>query len=301
MARLTSVRVFAPAKINLALHVTGQRADGYHLLDSLVTFADVGDVLEMRRGASPTLVAGGPEAAGVPTDGSNLVAKVAALFDDLPDVAFTLTKILPVASGIGGGSADAAAAFRGLMALRQGDPAGDGQGGPGQARGLLALGADIPMCLSSAAARIGGVGEHIVPLPDFPQLDAVLVNPRRGLSTPAVFKAMTSRDNPAMPEELPEFSGASELIVWLQGKRNDMEAAALLLEPSIAAVTAALKADPGCKLARMSGSGATCFGLYETQKAARRAAADLQRQHPGWWVRATRLGTQTARARPVPS
>ncbi|MGD9295697.1 MAG: 4-(cytidine 5'-diphospho)-2-C-methyl-D-erythritol kinase, partial [Roseobacter sp.] len=166
------------------------------------------------------------------------------------------------------------------------------------AQKLLGLGADIPMCLLSQTARISGIGEDIQPLDGLPPLHAVLVNPRRAVSTPAVFRALHQTDNAAMPDVLPGFAGTHDLILWLATQRNDLETAATSLEPAIAVAKGELLASNGCLLARMSGSGATCFGLYETAEAAQKAAAALSERHEGWWVRATVLGTQTKRALP---
>lgn len=301
MTRPLSVSVFAPAKVNLTLHVTGKRPDGYHLLDSLVMFADVGDELFIQTGNTISVTTEGPEAAAVPHDMDNLVLKVAALFDEMPGASFLLTKTLPVSSGIGGGSADAAAAFRGLMTFWSGGEVSSELYDPARtpmARKLLGLGADIPMCLLSQTARASGVGEAIQPLDGLPALHAVLVNPRRPVSTPSVFQALKLTDNAAMPDVLPGFAGANDLILWLSAQRNDLEAAAISLEPAISTVKAELQASAGCLLARMSGSGATCFGLYETAKSAQAAAADIRKRHADWWVRATVLGTQTQRALP---
>lgn len=295
---MKTVDVFAPAKINLALHVTGQRADGYHLLDSLVAFADVGDHLLIQPGNTVSLTTEGAEAASVPADMNNLVMQVAGLFDDLAGASFLLTKNLPVSSGIGGGSADAAAAFRGLVQFL--DIAGDVEDATlkPMADKLLALGADIPMCLLSSYAQVTGIGEKVRPISSLPQLDAVLVNPRRAVSTPTVFKAMKTRENPSLPDAFKAFDGADDFILWLAEQRNDLEEPAIRLEPAIARVKSALSADDTCHLARMSGSGATCFGLYGSAQDAKTAAESLADAHPDWWVRATRLGTQSDLALP---
>ncbi|WP_229884192.1 4-(cytidine 5'-diphospho)-2-C-methyl-D-erythritol kinase [Roseobacter sp. MH60115] len=288
-----SVDVFAPAKINLTLHVVGQRADGYHLLDSLVAFATVGDQLGVQMDNGFSLKMQGSEAATLPEDASNLILQVADLFDHLPGAAFHLTKELPVSSGIGGGSADAAAAYRALSAVaREADiqiPTPET---------LLKLGADVPMCLTSRAARIGGIGEQITPVALLPALPAVLVNPRREVATPAVFKAMTTRQNAPMPRDLPTFNGTRDLANWLRGQRNDLEPAASQLEPMIDVVKAAISTQPDCLLSRMSGSGATCFGLFPTLAAAQKAAAAIARHQPEWWVKPTELGSQNERAQP---
>ena len=301
MSLPTSVRVFAPAKINLTLHVTGQRDDGYHMLDSLVAFADVGDELLISTARGESLEIQGSEASGVPATTDNLILKVMSLIEDLAGAHTVLTKNLPVASGIGGGSADAAAAYRAVTALHNGTSDTSLHlllDDPDAVTRLLQLGADIPMCLLSRCARVSGIGEQIEPIETLPKVQAVLVNPRVQVPTPSVFNAMETRDNPAMPEKLPRFSDAGDFIDWLTFQRNDLEEAAQRLEPSISAVKLALARDPACRLARMSGSGATCFGLYETQKAARAAAEGLRQRHPTWWVSETELGTQTNAAMP---
>ncbi|WP_298920615.1 4-(cytidine 5'-diphospho)-2-C-methyl-D-erythritol kinase [uncultured Roseobacter sp.] len=285
-----SVRIFAPAKINLTLHVVGQRSDGYHLIDSLVAFADIGDIVELTVGPREFSVSG-PEAQHLGSEDSNLVVRVAKLFPGLPDLSIALTKNLPVASGIGGGSADAAATFRGLAAMQA------GQAVP-KVDQLLELGADIPMCVSCAAARIRGIGQEITILPKMPSLHAVLVNPRAAVSTPKVFQSLPVRKNPPMPVDLPSFAGASEFADWLLAQRNDLQATAIALEPSIETVIQALESQPGCLMARMSGSGATCFGVFKNADASLAAAKEIGLMHPEWWVQATHLGTQSGSAQP---
>ena len=300
MSRALSVSVFAPAKVNLALHVIGKRIDGYHLLDSLVAFADVGDELCIRTGNTLSLTTEGPEVSAMPAEMDNLVLKVAALFEKVPDTSFLLTKNLPVSSGIGGGSADAAAAFRGLVTISNDGETSPELFDPAQApmtKRLLGLGADIPMCLLSQIARVSGIGEEIKPLDGVPSLHAVLVNPRCAVSTPSVFRALLHAKNEAMPD-IPRFAGSDDLILWLAAQRNDLEAAAIRVEPAIDIVKTELLASQGCRLARMSGSGATCFGLYETAEAARTAARSIAERYSNWWVRATVLGTQMQRALP---
>lgn len=300
---MTRVRVFAPAKVNLALHVTGRRADGYHLLDSLVVFADVGDDLIVGPAPGLSLTVRGPEAAGVPADASNLALRAAAVMAEGAGAALELVKNLPAASGIGGGSADAAAALRAMMALR-----GIGRGALAaraaefapQAAAILALGADVPMCLLPRPLRARGIGERLDPV-DLPAVAAVLVNPRVALPTADVFRALHARDNPPMPGELPDFADAPALARWLALQRNDLEAAALRVQPLVATVLAAVAATGGCLLARMSGSGATCFGLYATEAEALRAAERLRAERPGWWIARTVLGDQSARAVPLPA
>ncbi|MHA7866579.1 MAG: 4-(cytidine 5'-diphospho)-2-C-methyl-D-erythritol kinase [Salipiger thiooxidans] len=296
-------RVFAPAKINLTLHVTGRRSDGYHLLDSLVSFAPVGDWLTVAPGEGLTLEVSGPEAAGVPDDMSNLALRAAALLAGHEGAALTLEKNLPAASGIGGGSADAAAALRGIATLSGEVPQGFLELPDllmqRHAERILGLGADVPMCVLSHPLRARGIGERLglVTLPD---VAAVLVNPRLPVSTPAVFKALETRDNPPMPDTLPEFPDAVALIGFLATMRNDLEAPALKVEPGIRAVLDALAGQGGCGLARMSGSGATCFGLFLSEDDARAAAQALTEAHPGWWVASGVLGDCSELALPRP-
>ncbi|MCR9149366.1 MAG: 4-(cytidine 5'-diphospho)-2-C-methyl-D-erythritol kinase [Rhodobacteraceae bacterium] len=301
---MTTVSVFAPAKINLSLHVTGRRADGYHLLDSLVSFAPVGDRITVRPGTGLSLTVEGPEAAGVPADGTNLALRAAALAAPGSGAALTLEKHLPAASGIGGGSSDAAAAFRGMLALAAAGnaPACGPRAMPPDtlerhAPALVALGADVPMCLHPAPLRARGIGERLdrVSLAPVP---AVLVNPRVAVATPAVFAALTSPDNPPMPDTLPDLGDRAALIGFLAACRNDLETPAISVAPIIAEVLGRIAATEGCGLARMSGSGATCFGLFETELAAQAAVDRLHRDHPGWWVAGGVLGDQTRPAMP---
>ena len=268
---------FAPAKVNLTLHVTGQRADGYHLLDSLVVFADVGDRVSLRPDAALSLKITGPQAAALPVSDDNLVLRAARLMGGA--AAITLDKVLPVASGIGGGSADAAACLRALAQL--------GRALPTEAE-VLRLGADVPVCLRGVPLRMQGVGEVLTALPPLPEAWLVLVNPGVGVATPAVFRGLARKDNPPMPE-LPPMAAAPALAAFLHQMRNDLEPAAQAVAPVIGAVKAALAAQPGCLLARMSGSGATCFGLFGSAGAAEAAARAVQSAEPGWWVAPARM------------
>jgi 4-diphosphocytidyl-2-C-methyl-D-erythritol kinase len=275
---VTAVHVeLAPAKINLTLHVTGQRDDGYHLLDSLVVFADVGDRLVMRRAAAPSLSVTGPMAAGVPLGPDNLVLRAARAMGVSLDIA--LDKHLPSAAGIGGGSSDAAAVLRGAVELVPGLALPEDQG--------LSLGADVPVCLMARAARMRGIGEDVARVDGLPELHGVLVNPGVAVSTAVIFRSLARKDNAAMPDVLPVWRDAADLAAWLAGQRNDMQAAAVAAAPVVGEVITAVGATRGCLLARMSGSGATCFGLYADADTAGRAADALSR--PGWWVRAVRL------------
>lgn len=268
---------FAPAKINLCLHVTGRRADGYHLLDSLVVFAGVGDHVSVREAAGLTLELAGSEAAGLESTDDNLVLRAARLME-VRDAALTLCKELPVASGIGGGSADAAATLRALSRL-------SGRPWP-MADKVLALGADVPVCLGGRPVRMQGLGEVLTVLPPLPPLWLVLANPRIAVPTPKVFAALARRENPALPDLPPDaLRTAASFSSWLgSNTRNDLVAPALALTPELAGVQSALSATPGCLLARMSGSGGTHFGLYPTAAAAETASDLLAAAHPDWWV-----------------
>lgn len=265
---------FAPAKVNLALHVTGRREDGYHLLDSLVAFAGVGDRVTLAPGEG--LVITGPQAAALPVSGDNLCLKAAAAMGG--GVAVTLEKVLPVASGIGGGSADAAAVLRAMARMGRPLPAPEA---------VLRLGADVPVCLAGRAVRMSGVGERLLPV-SLPPAWLVLVNPGVAVSTAEVFGALERRDNPAMPE-VPKLRDAPELAAFLALARNDLEAPATALAPVITTVWNALTAQPGCLFARMSGSGATCFGLFADGPPAAAATRVLRAAHPGWWAEAAPL------------
>jgi 4-diphosphocytidyl-2-C-methyl-D-erythritol kinase len=268
--------LFAPAKVNLALHVTGRRDDGYHLLDSVVIFADLGDTLHILPSDALSLTVTGPRAAGVPADRRNLIWKAAELFAPGQGADITLDKHLPHAGGIGGGSADAAATLRGLSALWDVPlPAPEA---------VLSLGADVPVCLFGQSARMSGIGEALAPLPPLPPLWIVLVNPGVEVPTGAVFRSLATPENPPLPA-IPTggWPDAETLAAWLQHTRNDLEAPARAQVPEIATVIDVLGAQPGCLLARMSGSGGTCFGLFAEAAAADHAAASLGRRS-GWWV-----------------
>jgi 4-diphosphocytidyl-2-C-methyl-D-erythritol kinase len=266
----------APAKVNLALHVTGRRADGMHLLDSIVVFPRLGDLVEAEPADGLSLAIDGPFARDLSAGPDNLVLGAALLFGRGRGAALRLTKSLPVASGIGGGSADAAATLRLLARLWQVPlPAPEA---------ILGLGADVPACLAARACRMSGIGERILPLA-LPPFWIVLANPGEPLATAAVFAGLASRSNPPMPEP-PPFPAAEALFGWLAGLRNDLEPPAVAAVPAIAEVLDALAAHAGCRLARMSGSGATCFGLFAAEAAALEAAAALRRARPAWWVAA---------------
>jgi 4-diphosphocytidyl-2-C-methyl-D-erythritol kinase len=275
----TRTEGFAPAKINLTLHVTGRRADGYHFLDSLVVFADVGDRITAVPAPGINLVIDGPIAAGLPADDTNLVLRAARLLAaDGQGALITLTKTLPVASGIGGGSSDAAATLRVLARLWD-VPL------PGR-EDTARLGADVPVCLHPRPRRMSGAGEALGDVPPLPPFWLVLANPGMPVATAEVFRALTKHDDPPMPDRLPIWSDLAALVSFLGSMRNDLETPAMRLQPVIGEVLTALRATRGCMIARMSGSGATCFGIYGDQIAAANAAARIRAAEPGWWVSA---------------
>lgn len=279
----------APAKVNLYLHVTGRRADGYHLLDSLVVFADIGDRVAVAPSPDGTLSLdiGGPFAAALDGDiEDNLVLRAARALRAAAGrggagAAIRLDKSLPVTAGLGGGSADAAATLRllrRLWALDLDDAV--------LTDIALGLGADVPVCLASRPRHMTGIGEAIAPVTGgagLADMGIVLVNPRQGLPTPAVFRALAGRFGPAQPlTDLPD--DATGLIAALSARRNDLQSPAIELCPVIGEITKTLRATDGVLLARMSGSGATCFGLCADRTAARSAATQLRRARPDWWV-----------------
>jgi 4-diphosphocytidyl-2-C-methyl-D-erythritol kinase len=281
--------VLAPAKINLALHVTGRRADGYHLIESLVAFTRFGDRVRISPSDEDRFEITGPYAAGLPADDTNLVlralAAMRAEFGRTDPVSISLEKNLPVASGVGGGSSDAAAVMHGLASLWH-----VGEDQERLARIGLGLGADLPMCLAARPLLARGVGDEITPVDGFPSLGIVLVNPGVAVSTAAVFAALSSRDNPPLPP-LPAHLDFHTLCNWLETTRNDLEAPARALEPAINGALAALK-KAGAHFTRMSGSGATCFGLFESGNLAKRAASEIRKRKPAWFVAATRNTSQ---------
>jgi 4-diphosphocytidyl-2-C-methyl-D-erythritol kinase len=286
-----TIRAHAPAKLNLTLAVTGRRMDGYHLLDSIVTFTEYGDEVRVAAAGELSLEVAGPFADRLdgPIDG-NLVWRAASLLADRvggkPGARITLTKNLPVASGIGGGSSDAAATLRALAALWQVDlPPAE------LARIGLALGADVPVCLEGTAARLQGIGEIVTPLPALPPVPVVLVNPLIGLATPPVFKARSGPFSPGGDILSKPPGDAAALAHALAPYGNDLTAAATGLLPVIGRILAHLRQTEACLLARMSGSGATCFALYAEDSEAKAAASAMRRTEPGWWAVATRLAS----------
>src|SRR5262245_21567792 len=280
----------APAKVNLTLRVLGRRADGYHDIESLVAFAGVGDVLTFTPGGALTLAVRGPTASSAGDVADNLVLKAAracaGVVEGLALGHFDLSKRLPVAAGLGGGSADAAAALR-LLARANGVAPDD----PRLLQAARATGADVPVCLDPRPRLMRGIGDVLSAPLALPRLFAVLVNPGVAVSTRDVFTAL--RRAPAAPTAPPATPvDSAALMAEIADGRNDLEGAAIVLEPAIADVLAVLSKLPGCRLARMSGSGATCFGLFGSTGAASAAARSLRVGYPAWWVRATVLGGQ---------
>ncbi|MCF1460333.1 4-(cytidine 5'-diphospho)-2-C-methyl-D-erythritol kinase [Agrobacterium vitis] len=287
---MTVFREIAAAKINLALHVTGRRDDGYHLLDTLVTFAEHGDVITVETARQDEFTLSGRFAGQLQSEdpAGNLVIRArdllrtATLAKGLPapPVALSLQKNLPIASGIGGGSADAAATLRALQHLW------DSHLEPAALEDLaLKLGADVPMCLASTSLRATGIGEALTPLPALPRFGLLLGNPLQAVSTPAIFKAMTRRDNPPIGPLPP----LAEQALWteaLRRLRNDLQPAAETLCPHIAELSRMIEAT-GALVTRMSGSGATCFGLYPTYDAAFAAEKLLLTARPDWYFQAS--------------
>jgi len=280
---LKAFHTFAPAKINLFLHVTGKRDDGYHTLQSLMVFADVGDDLEFSAQESFQVEVKGPFAATLPEQKDNLIYKAARLLSEEYAVPLQgkiiLTKNLPVASGIGGGSADAAAALKGLVKLW--NLPHDQSGDPLRLQRIAQqLGADVPACLYGRTVWAEGTGETLFRVPDMPVVHGVLVNPLIPTATAAVFKNFRGGFKPRL-----SFPGERGMTVAdLKKCRNDLTEAAVAVTPEISNVLAAIAATENCLLHRLSGSGATCFGLYDNATAALTAAVALQARHPGWWV-----------------
>jgi 4-diphosphocytidyl-2-C-methyl-D-erythritol kinase len=278
----TTFNMLAPAKINLFLHITGKRDDGYHLLQSVMVFVDVGDALEFSPHDSLFLDVEGPFAADMPPPHNNLIYKAAQLLAAEYNVPMrariTLKKRLPVASGIAGGSSDAATALRGLARL---------WGLPEEKDRLRRLGeklgADVPACIARRAVWTEGIGERVTPLLDMPAMHFILVNPMVATPTPEVFRRYREKFSPLL-----QFSGRrksmQEWIADLKLYRNDLTRAAMGVTPEIRAVLEALRATPNCHFARLSGSGATCFGVFDHAQASAAAMNKLKQEHPDWWI-----------------
>lgn len=286
----SAARRLARAKLNLCLHVVGQRADGYHLLESLVAFANVGDVVEAAPGPGLSLTLDGPFGLELDAGGDNLVIRAAAALDAWATsqgdarargAALRLDKQLPVASGVGGGSADAAATLRLLAAQWDLAPSAEDL-----AAIALSLGADVPVCLSDAPMWMRGIGEELEPAPAMPPFWIALANPGVAVSTPQVFKSLSRKDNLPLPPAPRAFTDLDTLLAWLASARNDLEAPARAFQPRISDALARLRETSGCRFVRMSGSGATCFGVFATASEAIAAAESIRAAEPGWWTTA---------------
>jgi 4-diphosphocytidyl-2-C-methyl-D-erythritol kinase len=281
----------ARAKLNLTLRITGRRDDGYHLLDSLVAFAEIGDRVTARLAERGSIRVSGPFASALAGESDNLVTRAAAALAAAASVpadlaqrtALDLEKNLPVASGIGGGSADAAAALQALMALWQVDHTG-----AARERLALSLGADVPVCLAGLPARMSGIGERLAPLPPLPASFLVLVNPLVACPTGPVFKARQGAFSAPLAAFEPPQS-AADLAAVVRAGGNDLEAPAIAICPPIGSILSRLRREPGCLAAAMSGSGGTCFGLFARAEEAEASTARIAAEHSRWWVAATRL------------
>ncbi len=282
----------APAKLNLALHVTGQRGDGYHELESLVTFCrDASDQISVDIADSDLFSLSGSMASRI--EGSDNLVLLARdwLRNRRPSIVspveIYLEKTLPVSSGIGGGSADAAATLRALCRLW-----GVEVDTLSMDQLAFELGADVPMCVLSRPALASGIGERLTRVPAMPEFAIVLVNPGLPVSTPAVFRALPCKQNDALSLDTPATADLNSWLAYLATTRNDLEAPAIGLVAEIAEVLEALGLERA-RLARMSGSGATCFGIFDTLDAARAAERSLRTRHPDWYVVATRTTAST--------
>jgi 4-diphosphocytidyl-2-C-methyl-D-erythritol kinase len=281
----------APAKVNLTLRVIGRRADGYHEIDSLVVFAALGDTLRFVPDRALALVVRGPTAAAAGVVADNLVLKAACNLADRIDGLelgrFDLSKRLPVAAGLGGGSTDAAAALR-ILARTNQMSLDDHR----LIEAARATGADVPVCLDPRPRMMRGIGDVLSEPLDLPRLAAILVNPGVAIATKQVFDLLELEPGSVQPGQVrtaPAVRERTAFLATLANDRNDLEMSAISIAPAIADVLAALRASPGCRLARMSGSGGTCFGLFDSPSAAAAAAGMLRSSYPGWWVRATML------------
>lgn len=280
MLSKTTIDGNAPAKINLALHIRGRRQDGLHRIESLVAFADVGDTLAVEETDNWSLYVSGQFASDVPAGDTNIVLRAAKMIAGDRRAAILLKKNLPVAAGLGGGSSDAATTIR-LLAQKWNLPIP-------LASQSMQLGADLPVCIESKAARVEGIGECIHEIPPLPTFSMVLVNPRTKLSTADVYRAHDGNVMPQLPP-LVQFDSVIDLANWLRFQRNDLEVPAAALCPELDNVLGALRSCRDCILARMSGSGATCFGMFTCQQQAEVAAKQLQREHFAWWVQVAKV------------
>jgi 4-diphosphocytidyl-2-C-methyl-D-erythritol kinase len=281
MPKSKRIRITAHAKVNLALHVVGQRANGYHELQSLVCLTEFGDQIQLSPEIDFTFKVTGPYSLGIPLDDSNLVVQAAKFMAQKHsrslDCKIVLEKNLPIASGIGGGSSDAAAVVKALSQYWSVPVPNEDE--------LMAMGADIPVCMTTGLTLMEGAGEKIMHLSDAPNWGLLLINPNVGVSTPAVFNALSNKNNPPMHNVIEKCVD----VAWLWHQRNDLELPSMAIVPEVSAVIDVLSSTPHCQVARMSGSGATCFGIFTSIAEASTAAESIQYAHPNWWVVATKL------------
>ena len=278
--KLKATNLLAPAKVNLTLHVIGQQEDGLHLLDSLVTFPKIGDTLSFLNSEQHNLSITSNESINVPTDNKNLILKAAGIINSKYSRSILLKKILPIAAGIGGGSADAAATIRDAISL----------GYKVSSQDIVKLGADVLACLESQPLRMTGIGDQLKLINPWPRDGyIILVNPRVPLATKKVFAALEQKNNRPMPPRLPVFSTFKELVYFVKRHRNDLEDTAIKLEPIIQKVLFEIGKNKNCLISRMSGSGPTCFGLFENYTKAYAAKLRLMNDFPNWWIISSEL------------
>ena len=289
-SRTEAIREIAPAKVNLFLHVGEKRADGFHELESLVVFADFGDVLEFAPSDQLTLSLKGPFAEGLQAGNENLVLRaaraLAAHANRSDGAAITLTKYLPVAAGIGGGSTDAAATLRGLAKLWKFRVLAEEI-----QRIAEELGSDVPVCVEGKSAWMEGRGEKVTAVSALPSMAMVLANPGATVSTAEVFRGLKSRRGTGAVDHAVSLKNPKQLVDFLRTTGNDLETPARAIAPAIGEVLDEISRMPGVELWRMSGSGATCFGLFEDARSAEMARIALSHSHPQWWVQVTKIAS----------
>ena len=282
---MTSLRLLAPAKLNFFLHITGKRVDGYHLIESLAGFTEFGDMVEFSDASELSLALDGPFASSLKADNDNLVLRAARALQlhcgQARGARIVLHKHIPMGAGLGGGSSDAAAALKGLAQLWQlSIPEAELQ------RLALPLGSDVPVCLQQKTAWVSGIGEYVRPVDIKIAGWILLLNPAIALLTADVYRRFSAPFRPASAP-LPSLSGFDALVAAMQLRHNDLEAPAIALLPVIAEQLSLLRSTDGCKIARMSGSGATCYALYDNKQQAELAAHTIQSKQPSWWVQLT--------------
>ncbi len=276
------VKGTAHAKLNLTLHVTGKLPNGYHELDSLVVFTEFGDHLELEPAREFLLVANGPFSQVLPPASKNIIHSALRLFEGRgTDFKVSLEKSIPVSAGLGGGSTNATSALR-LAANYLGCPL------PVDIQKLVAIGSDLPVCLTGKPSIVRGLGEELTILDRFYEFPVLLVNPNKPVQTKEVYRQLSEVDNPPQTP-YPVKGNNGDVLTWLKEQRNDLESPAILLCPEIKNILSGLREQEGCVLARMSGSGGTCFGIFQTMEQATGAGREIKLQAPEWWVQPTRI------------